>query len=183
MFDKLSRAFNRIIDIMAFLAAALIIFSMISVSINVLMRYIIGKPLIWVTEVNGYLLLYATFLASAWIMRKDAHVKVDIVMNWLPPRAKVVVNIINSFICIVVMVVILIHGTIVSLDFWQRGVYNPTILMFPKAFLVVVIPIGCFFLAFVFMSKIVLARNELNFLMYGKKNCYEQSEFGKQSGG
>jgi len=177
LFDKLSRVFNKIIDSMAFLAAILIIFSMLSVSISVFMRYIIGKPLIGVNEINGYLLIYVTFLASAWIMRKDAHVKVDIVMNWLPPGAKGVVNIISSLFCIVVMVVILIHGTIVSWDFWQRGVYNPTILMFPKALLIVVIPIGCFFLAFVFMHKIVLARNELKSLICDQTNySYKQGD-------
>jgi len=162
---------------MAFLAAILIIFSMLSVSVSVLMRYIIGKPIVGVNEINGYLLLHVTFLASAWIMRKDAHVKVDIVTNWLPPRAKAVVNIISALVCSVVMVVILIHGTIVSWDFWQRGVYNPSILMFPKALLIVVIPISCFFLAFVFMHKIVLAKNEFKFLMDNKTNYgYEQGE-------
>lgn len=157
----LFRLFNRAVDLMAYLAAILIIFSMITVTANVFMRYMLGKPLGWVYEINGYALLYITFLAAAWVMRKDAHVKVDIVMNWLPPKAKNVLIIINSLIGIVVMLIITVQGTIMTWDFWQRGVYNPTILMFPKALLIAIIPIGCFFLAFVLTHKMRLALDEI----------------------
>lgn len=155
---------------MASLAGILIIFIMLSVSVNVLMRYVLDKPLSWVIELNEYALLYITFLASAWVARKDAHVKVDIVMNWVGPKAKTVLTLISALICFIVMVVIVIQGVEVAWDLFKRGVYNPTLLMFPKAPLVAIIPVGCFFLAFVFMHKVALAWNELGSLRVKNKH-------------
>ncbi|MHB8983910.1 MAG: TRAP transporter small permease [Carboxydocellales bacterium] len=149
---------NRIIDLifkgMLYLAGILIIFLMLSITLGIVMR-LMGRPLIWVIELNEYVLLYITFLVGPWVLRKDAHVRVDIVLNWVSPRIQTVLMVLNSLVGLCVSLLITFYGARVSLDLLLRGVYNPTLLSFPKGPLVAIIPIGFLLLSVQFLYQII----------------------------
>ena len=68
---KLRILYNRIVDLGAILAGVLLIFLMLSVTLEVGLRYFLGRPTSWVVEICGYTLLYIPFLAAAWVLRTD----------------------------------------------------------------------------------------------------------------
>lgn len=149
------RLLDCILNLMAFLAGILLIFCLLSVSLGVLSRYLLGSPLSWIIEINEYILLFITFLVAAWTLRVNGHVKVDIVLNLLPIRMKILLSLLNSFIGLIVTLIITYYGALVSVDLLSRGVYNPTLLAIPKGPLVAIIPIGTFFLALQFLRNII----------------------------
>jgi C4-dicarboxylate transporter DctQ subunit len=78
---------GRLLDalITAFAAIAVLILVALAfcVSLEVVMRYFVGMPTRWVNEFSEYALLWLAFLAGAWILREEAHVKVEMLIDTL----------------------------------------------------------------------------------------------------
>jgi C4-dicarboxylate transporter DctQ subunit len=136
------KIFDQCLDFLSSLAGAILIFIMLSVCLEVIMRYFFNRPLIWVTEVTECLLLYITFLGTAWLLREDGHVTVDIVLNRLRPRVAAFLGVVNSVIGSLVALVLTWYGALVMWDKFQRNVYTPSIMEIPIAAIIVIIPVG-----------------------------------------
>jgi TRAP-type C4-dicarboxylate transport system permease small subunit len=89
---------DRIIDLCAFAAGLLLSFILISVCLEVVMRYFLNRPLQWVIELTEYALLYITFLGTAWLLKKDGHIAVDVMLFRLGPRAQAFLGVFSSAI-------------------------------------------------------------------------------------
>ena len=59
------------------LAAILVAALAICVGLEVVMRYFFAAPTRWVIEFSEYALLWIAFLAGAWILRAEGHVRVE----------------------------------------------------------------------------------------------------------
>lgn len=139
---------------MAVIAGLLLMFMMFSICYEVVLRYFLFSPLTWVTEISEYILLYATFLGAPWVLKKDAHVKVDIILSRLGFKAQKIVNLATSLISTAVCLVLVWFGTQMSLDLYQRGIPVIKSLSVPKFLLVGIIPFGGLFLAIQFIRRI-----------------------------
>lgn len=73
---------------MAGISAIFIISMMLSICGEVFMRYLLKKPLMWTVEISEYLQMYVTFLAAAYVLRHDGHVKLEILTGILSPGTK-----------------------------------------------------------------------------------------------
>jgi TRAP-type C4-dicarboxylate transport system permease small subunit len=60
----LSRAYDRLIVAMAYLAGLLIIGMSLWISYEVVARYVFLRPTIWAADLSEYTLLWSTFLAA-----------------------------------------------------------------------------------------------------------------------
>jgi TRAP-type C4-dicarboxylate transport system permease small subunit len=49
-------------------------------------RYVLNDSLAWTEEIARYLLMVLTFLGSAIVVRKGAHIAVEVFFHFLPPR-------------------------------------------------------------------------------------------------
>ena len=147
------KIFNQCLDILSSLAGVILIFIMLSVCLEVIMRYFLNRPLIWVTEVTECLLLYITFLGTAWLLREEGHVTVDIILNRLEPKVAALLGIINSIIGSFVALVLTWYGTVVMWDKFQRHIYTPSIMEIPIAAIVIIIPVGSIMLFTQFLVR------------------------------
>ena len=150
---KVGAIFDRTIGYLAFVAAALIIFTMLAVSAQIVMRYFLNRAMIWVMEVTEITLLLITLLGTAWLLRREGHVQVDILISHLNPRAQAALGIISSIIGIIVCVVLVWYGIQASYDAIQTGLYEPTLLELPKGPLLTIIPAGSFLLLIQFFRR------------------------------
>lgn len=147
---KLSVIYNRIVDAGALLAGLLLLFLMLSVTLEVGLRYFLGRPTSWVVEVSGYILLYIPFLVAAWVLRRDDHVKMDLVLVMLNPKAQSLVNTITSFVSAVICLLLTLFGIKVTLYYAELGYKTPTVLMLPKSIIISIIFLGSFLLCIQF---------------------------------
>jgi TRAP-type C4-dicarboxylate transport system permease small subunit len=145
--------FDRTLNVMTFLAGILLVFIMLSVCLEVVLRTFINRPQIWVTEVTECLLLYITFLGTAWLLREEGHVKVDIVLNRLKPQTTAFLGIISSIMGVLVSITLTIYGFNVTWDYFQRGIYTPTALEIPVYLILLIIPIGSLMLFIQFIRR------------------------------
>jgi C4-dicarboxylate transporter DctQ subunit len=77
--------FDRMIRILFHVASGLSLVIVFGTATEILMRYFLNRPQIWAVEVTEYTMLYITFLGSAWLLREEGHVKMDILIwrTWL----------------------------------------------------------------------------------------------------
>ena len=151
----LETIFDFIVDALAFFAGVLLILIMLSVSVDVVMRYFLNRPQFWVGELCEYALLFITFTGTAWVLKRDGHVKIDILYTILNPKTKNILGVVVSIIGILVCVVLTYFGVYVAWDHYVRGVYNPTLMSFPKGPLLAIIPVGTFLLMVQFFRRAV----------------------------
>ncbi len=150
---RVGQILDRIINAFAFTAGLLLSFILLSVCLEVVMRYFFNRPLQWVIELTEYALLYITFLGTAWLLRREGHITVDVILNRLGPRTRNFLGIFSSVIGIVISVCLFWYGFEVAWDHFQRGIYNPTVLEFPKAPIIAIIPIGSLMLLCQFVRR------------------------------
>ncbi len=77
---------DALITVSGMLAAVLVAALAICVGLEVVMRYFFAAPTRWVIEFSEYSLLWLAFLAGAWILRAEGHVRVEMLTETLSPR-------------------------------------------------------------------------------------------------
>lgn len=145
--------FDRLLNVMAAVTGTIIVLVMVAVCVNVIMRYVFNRPITGVEEITEYLLLYVTFIGTAWLLREGGHVRVDILLNRVKPRTRVFLGVVSSLIGVLICGVLTWYGTKVTWVNFQQGSYFPSILEFPKAPVLVIIPCGSFLLLIQFLRK------------------------------
>jgi TRAP-type C4-dicarboxylate transport system permease small subunit len=151
--DKLDALLDRLNSVMAWIAALAIIFMMFAISYAVMMRYAWNKPVPWIVEISSYLMLYITFLGTAWLQRKGGHVEVDLFTGRLRRRARAAFRTVTSLGGAVVGFVLAWKGSLVTVDYLQRDVTAIGILNTPQFLLIGIIPIGGFLLLVEFLLQ------------------------------
>ena len=146
LLKKATNIFDRIIDVLALLAVVLLAFIMVSVLYEVVTRYFLGQTSSWVFEFTAYSLAFITFLGTTWLLRREGHVKVDLVLSRLNPRTQAMVNIVTSILCAIVWLAVTWYSLKTTLHSYQIGYLEATELQAPKWILLSVIPIGSFLL-------------------------------------
>lgn len=145
--------FDVILDLGGGLAALIIIFMMLAVIYEVVMRYFLDHPTMWVLEVVEWCLVWMTFLCAAWVLREEAHVKMDIFVTRLNPKAQALFSVITSIVGALICLTFVWYGAQVVWDHFARGVVEAKMLRAPKAPLMVIIPAGFFLLFIQFLRR------------------------------
>lgn len=170
--------FDRINSFFAVLAMLLIVFVMLVVSLQVIMRHFFNSPIAWVLEGTQFCLVFITYLGAAWVLTKEGHVRIEIVVRRFSYRTQTMVNAVVSIVCALACLVVTIFGIIVALDYAKIDYIYPGSLEIPAWPLEAVVPLGFFmlFLGFVF-------RTIESFKAYvGKEHQLPVSLLGRQPG-
>ena len=150
---KLGKVFDRINLIMVVISAVFLLGLTFIVVADITLRYLFLRPLGWVKEISEYILVVLGFLVAAWILKDDGHVKMDLVLTKVSPRAQTVMNIITSGISTIVVFVITWFSVRVIVQFYQTKLVTPSVLEPPKWILIVPIFVGCLLLIVQFIRR------------------------------
>ena len=146
--ERSGAIFNGVLNVLAWVAAVIILFIMLSVGSDVVMRYFFKQPQIWVLEVTEYALLFMTFLSATWLLRDEGHVKMDLILSLLKPRVRKILNTFTTILLAILFIILTWYGTKVTWEQFQNDYFMATPLEVPTGPLMCVIPIG-FFLLFI----------------------------------
>jgi len=140
--NRLGGCLRRAENFLAGLSGLCLILIVISVCFEIVMRYFFRSPLIWVVELTEYGLLYVTFLGSAWLLRQDGHVKVDVVLSYMSRTWRKRWAVLSSLMGLGVSLVLTVFGAITTWDHYIRGIFKPSVLEFPTWVPLLAIPLG-----------------------------------------
>jgi C4-dicarboxylate transporter DctQ subunit len=148
-----SSIFDSLLEIFRFLGIVLIIWAWLSTCAEVFLRYFLNRPQGWTLELTEYSLLYITFLGAPWLLRRDGHVKMDIVIRKLSIKTQNIVNTISSLLCLIVCLVVAWGAGMATWTHFQRDSVTPKLLEFPLYPLLAIIMMGYGFLAIQFLRR------------------------------
>lgn len=150
---KIAHIFNSIVNIGGALSGGLLVVVMLLTSIKVIFRYVLREGLLGVDQISGTLLLYITFLGAAWVLRREEHVTIDLLVTRLSPKVQRWMNVFNSILGALICLILTIYGTLEVINSWQRGILIPAEIEIPRVINLAVIPLGSFFLFLQFMRR------------------------------
>jgi C4-dicarboxylate transporter, DctQ subunit len=152
-FHLLGRLLDRVNTLMIVIAGVLLVALTLIVGADITLRYGFSRPLGWVKETSEYILVFLGFLVAAWILKDEGHVKMDLVLNWLSPRAQTMMNIVTSAVSTLVVLVISWYSLKVTLDFYRTKLLTPSVLELPKWIFILPIFVGSLLLAAQFIRR------------------------------
>lgn len=150
----ISRILDKSIGFLAALGAVVILFTTVIVCWEVAVRFFLGYGVGWALEISEYSLLWFTLLASAWVLKRDRHVKIDIVLLHLTPEKRNIVNLATSILAAAACLVIVWASGDLIWKYIKSGERLPTEVMPPKFLPYLIIPIGFAFLFLQFVRRI-----------------------------
>src|SRR4030042_3848343 len=164
MLNLLNRMFDRVLIGLAIVAAGLTVILMVCVDFEVVMRYVLGRPTKWVVDFSEYVVFYITFLAAAWVLFKDEHIKIDVVMSALTQRTQRVLNIVYSLIGAGACAVFCLFSWWATWAAFKKGELIWHSIIVPKWLIWMVMPIASLLLAVQFLRRAWFFANKHEFV-------------------
>jgi TRAP-type C4-dicarboxylate transport system permease small subunit len=150
---RLSTAFGRLFDALA-VAAAMILFAMVAiVTADVALRNVIGAGIAWANEISEYALYVMTLLTAPWLLRRGQHVRLDIVLTFVPARMAWLMEAVGDGLGFAVSVVLVRYGFAMTVDSWRLGAITIKNLVFPEWWLLALLPATFALLAVEFVFR------------------------------
>ena len=137
----------------AYVAGGLTVFVMATVSYEVVTRKLVGTSLTWVVDFGQAALLFITFLAAPWVLKEDAHVKIDVVTSRLSPPSRDAVGTGTAIVASGVMLLLAIVGAQEALADLRTGRTVVSSAVYPRVWISLVIPVGSLALAIGFAVR------------------------------
>ncbi|MDA8125181.1 MAG: TRAP transporter small permease [Deltaproteobacteria bacterium] len=155
--DKIAARFDLVIDriLTAFMviAGVLCILMMLGISVEVVTRYFWNIPILGMLEASEMAMLYIAFLSAAWVLKKEAHVNMDLINSYLPPRALAILNVLLSLVGAAIAFVLLWYGAKVTIGVFLDGTNMPGNMDINKGYQLMIIPLGSLLLFIQFLRR------------------------------
>jgi TRAP-type C4-dicarboxylate transport system permease small subunit len=130
--------YDRVLQGLAACAAVLLGASALAITLDVVGRNVGLGALPWILEVSEYVLPLATFLVAPWLLRRNEHVRLDVLLRaW--PWLDHVTNVVGLAVC----AVLVLYGVRTILNSAQQGAMVFKSVVFPEWWLYLPVPL-CF---------------------------------------
>ncbi|MBW1912252.1 MAG: TRAP transporter small permease [Deltaproteobacteria bacterium] len=149
--SKFILIFDSITHGLAYFSGILLALITLAIFAEVVVRKLWSYSIIGVVECSEYALVFITFLSASWILKHDAHVKVDLVLSWLKPRTRALLNMVTSIFGAILCMYIAFRSALIIWDLWQRDLHTVKALELPMAPLHTSIFVGSFILSLGFL--------------------------------
>lgn len=146
---------DRLVGLGEALAAVLTAAIMLSVVAGVIMRALFNAPMAWVIELSGAALLYITFLATAYLAKRNEHVRLEIIDEILPERAVRALDIFADLASLAVAAVLTYASAIITWNDFQSGIHTGGFFRVERWQVEVIIPVGSFLLVLQLVRMLV----------------------------
>ena len=149
----LSALFGRLLDVLALLAALILLAMVGIVTADIILRNVARIGILWANEVTEYALYIITLLTAPWLLRRGQHVRLDIVLTIVPPRVAWAMEVIGDIVGFLVCVVLVRYGLAMTLDSARLGAITIKNLVFPEWWLLAPLPAAFALIAIEFVFR------------------------------
>lgn len=121
VFENIEEIVRMVSRFFGYLTGALIVLSAVLITYEVIWRYFLTRPHTWSLELNVFLLIGATFLASSFTQLERAHVGTEVLdliipKHWVPWRI-VFGDALSCLVCVIIGV----YVTAYAIEAWDEG--------------------------------------------------------------
>jgi TRAP-type C4-dicarboxylate transport system permease small subunit len=150
----LARAWDRLIDALAFAAALLLGAMALHISYDVVLRYFFNAPTSWSNDLSEYSLVWATFLAAPWLVRRGGHVRIDILCERLSPGAGRILAAAVAALAAGVCAIGAWQTGLETWDYYRRGIMLAKVWAVPQWLPYAAMPIGFALMSVEFLRSV-----------------------------
>lgn len=144
---------DKILTVLGVIPALLLLYIVLSTSVNVFSRFLGFGGLVWGVQFTEYSLLWMTLLGATWVLKRNKHVTVDLITGLLKEPTKAYFDLVHSIMGFAVCALLCWYGAIVTWGQYQRGVVDIQVVDVPKYLALMIIPLGFFFLSLEFIRR------------------------------
>jgi TRAP-type C4-dicarboxylate transport system permease small subunit len=152
--SAVNRLYNGLHALLGGIVAAAILFVAVGISIDVIIRNSGLGVLSWMLEATEYSLFVATFLGAPWVLHLGEHVRIDMLVRQLPPRAGRIAEILTDVAGLAVSLVLLYYSTSVALGSRSDGSLVIKELIFPEWWIFAVVVASALMLCLEFVIRL-----------------------------
>ncbi len=138
----IGKLYNGFVNLMALIAAGMLLWLMVSVVISVIMRNGGLQPFAWLFTSAEYALLYMTMLGAPWLVREKGHVHIELVTAALPPVARRLLSRSISGACVLVCLILTWKGIDLVTTNLARNDFDVRAYFYPRWLLTITFPIA-----------------------------------------
>ncbi len=124
------------------------------VSHEVFVRYVLDKPTIFSVEISEYLLVFVSFMSIGWVLREDRHVRMLALVQILPKKVQLALDIVTSILAILFCGVLTWKGGQTAFMAYVGDYHSSSLVNFPLWIAYSFIPFGALVLGLQFMVRI-----------------------------
>ncbi len=154
MIRTVGSALNRLTWLSEVLGEIALLILMILVFHEVVVRYILDSPTQFSVEISEYLLVFITFMCAGWVLHEDRHVRMVALVDVLPKKAQLVLDVIASIMIIIFCFVLVWKGGRTVIMAYTGGYHSSSLLNVPLWIPYSFIPLGAAVLALQSLVKI-----------------------------
>jgi tripartite ATP-independent transporter DctM subunit len=157
--DKVS-VFSRWINIIGIIFLFIMV---IITTVDVILRYVFNHPIPGTSEITEVFMIIAIFMAVAHTQDQKGHISIDVFTTRLPPRPKLILELITTFLSLITIVLVSWRVFIQGLYFFSKHSMQSQFLPIPKGPFAMILAFGCIILA------LILLRDYLRSISNGRK--------------
>jgi TRAP-type C4-dicarboxylate transport system permease small subunit len=140
----------------ATMGGVVLLFIAFSIFVDVFLRYALGRPTIWITEVSTYLFLYVIYLGTAYALQQGMHIKVTFLLGPFGAKSRRVIDLITSIFATFFTVILLWQTSVMTWAAFKGHWTSPTMLNAPYAYIHVIMVFGALLLLLTFICSTIL---------------------------
>ena len=150
------RGLEKTIISLGTVAAVCILILMILTTLDVVLRYILNRPLKGALEISEILFLAAVFLGMAYTQLFREHVNADLLVSRLSKRTSLVLETVMFLPALLIYGLLTWQGTLAFWDSFITGEYRWGLIRIPLWEARLMVPLGTFFLCLRLLGELVI---------------------------
>ena len=150
---RLSVSLGRLFDILATMAALILLAMVIVVAGDIVLRNTARVGFAWANEITEYALYLITLLTAPWLLRRGQHVRIDMFLVAVPPRLAWMMEAAADIIGLAASLVLVWYGTVMTAQSARLGSLTIKNLVFPEWWMLAPLPVCFALLAIEFMFR------------------------------
>ncbi len=149
-----AKAFDRLNDYLAIVAQVVVAYMVISITFQVVTRYFFNWVPAGLMETWEYGLMYVPFLGAAWLLKREGHVVMDVLIRAFKPGTQAVLNTTTSVLAgLACLIFAWFSGAMVIETFIAGYTDVESVLQVPDWAIIIIIPFGMALLFIQFMRR------------------------------
>jgi len=141
-----SYVLDRLIDGLVALACLIVVFDAILITVETLIRFFFGLASSELFEITEFTMLWMTFLGAGWVMKRNMHVRVDILTNRLKGTSRASLLAASYLFASAILLLMTYYTFKLTFEDLRAGITVAGVLRPKKWYIEAIVPIGFFLL-------------------------------------
>jgi len=136
------KGWDGVLAVLRLTAMAVLVFMMVSICYDTIMRYAFSAPTHWSLEINSFLLVYLAVMGAAEAQRFDAHIRITFFKDKLPAGLKRALEVATGLAGVLFCAILTWRGALMAAQAYEYGERVSSALGTPMVIPYALMPIG-----------------------------------------